>query len=105
MFEGFTLERVDLGEVTLRVRHGGTGTPVVLIHGHPRTHTTWHEVAPVTTAARSSPSAPPWTTRAGFLRRGRSGRTRDDLDIHGDPAPADVAEALLAFLAGHGRPR
>ena len=47
MFEGFQLDHVDVGEVTLRVRHGGTGTPVVLLHGHPRTHTTWHAVAPL----------------------------------------------------------
>jgi haloacetate dehalogenase len=47
MFEGFTLERVDVGEAELRVRHGGRGTPVVLLHGHPRTHATWHRVAPV----------------------------------------------------------
>jgi haloacetate dehalogenase len=45
MFEGFQLEHVDVGEVTLRVRFGGSGSPVVLLHGHPRTHTTWHEVA------------------------------------------------------------
>ena len=47
MFEGFTLEDVDLGEVTLRVRHGGEGPPLLLLHGHPRTHTTWHRVAPI----------------------------------------------------------
>ena len=35
-----------MGEVTLRVRHGGRGPAVVLLHGHPRTHTTWHRVAP-----------------------------------------------------------
>jgi haloacetate dehalogenase len=46
MFERFRLDRVDLGDVEIRVRHGGTGTPVVLLHGHPRTHTTWHAVAP-----------------------------------------------------------
>jgi haloacetate dehalogenase len=46
MFEGFRLEHVDVGEVTLRVRSGGSGSPVVLLHGHPRTHTTWHQVAP-----------------------------------------------------------
>jgi haloacetate dehalogenase len=46
VFEGVTLEYVDVGEVTLRVRHGGDGLPVVLLHGHPRTHTTWHQVAP-----------------------------------------------------------
>ncbi len=33
--------------VRLRVRVGGDGPPVVLLHGHPRTHTTWHRVAPL----------------------------------------------------------
>jgi haloacetate dehalogenase len=46
MFEGFTLERVDVGDAVLRVRHGGDGPSVVLLHGHPRTHATWHRVAP-----------------------------------------------------------
>jgi haloacetate dehalogenase len=46
-FDGFALERIDTGEATIRVRHGGAGPPVVLLHGHPRTHTTWHAVAPV----------------------------------------------------------
>src|SRR5205814_2049989 len=50
MFEGFTLERVAVGEVTLRVRHGGSGPPLVLLHGHPRTHATWHRVAPLLAA-------------------------------------------------------
>jgi haloacetate dehalogenase len=47
VFGGFTLERIELGEVTLRVRHGGSGPPIVLVHGHPRTHVTWHRVAPL----------------------------------------------------------
>lgn len=47
MFEGFQLDRVDLPEATLRVRHGGSGSPVLLLHGHPRTHVTWHRVAPL----------------------------------------------------------
>jgi haloacetate dehalogenase len=47
MFEGFTLERIDVGDAELRVRHGGSGPPLVLLHGHPRTHTTWHRVAPL----------------------------------------------------------
>ncbi|HEY6749594.1 MAG TPA: alpha/beta hydrolase [Mycobacteriales bacterium] len=46
MFEGFALERVDVGDAVLRVRHGGDGPAVVLLHGHPRTHATWHKVAP-----------------------------------------------------------
>src|ERR1700710_122773 len=46
MFENFSVHDVDVGEVVLRVRHGGRGAPVVLLHGHPRTHATWHRVAP-----------------------------------------------------------
>lgn len=47
VFDSFTLDRVTVGDVTLRVWHGGHGPPVVLLHGHPRTHTTWHRVAPL----------------------------------------------------------
>jgi haloacetate dehalogenase len=47
MFEGFALERVDVGDVELRVRHAGSGPAILLLHGHPRTHATWHKVAPI----------------------------------------------------------
>lgn len=47
MFEGFVDESVDVGPVKLRVRHGGDGPAVLLIHGHPRTSATWHRVAPL----------------------------------------------------------
>ena len=33
MFDGFQLDRVDVGDVTLRVRYGGEGESVVLLHG------------------------------------------------------------------------
>jgi haloacetate dehalogenase len=51
MFADFTLDHVDVGAATLRVRHGGSGPPVVLLHGHPRTHVTWQHVAPALAAA------------------------------------------------------
>jgi len=47
MFEGFKLEMIEVPEATLRVRYGGEGPPVLLRHGHPRTHVTWHRVAAV----------------------------------------------------------
>ena len=31
MFEGFTLERIDVGDAELRVRHGGSGPAVLLL--------------------------------------------------------------------------
>ena len=46
MFDGFTLSHVDTGEATIRVRHGGDGPPLLLLHGHPQTHVMWHLVAP-----------------------------------------------------------
>jgi haloacetate dehalogenase len=46
MFEGFELGMVDTGEATLRVRWGGSGPPLLLLHGHPQTHAMWHRVAP-----------------------------------------------------------
>lgn len=46
MFDGFVVDEVDVAGIRLRVRHGGSGPAVVLLHGHPRTHTTWHAVAP-----------------------------------------------------------
>jgi haloacetate dehalogenase len=46
-FEGFELGQVEVGDVVLRVRRGGSGSPVLLLHGHPRTHVTWHRVAPL----------------------------------------------------------
>jgi haloacetate dehalogenase len=46
MFDGFLHDHVNRGEVTLRIRYGGSGAPVVLLHGDPRTLTTWHTVAP-----------------------------------------------------------
>src|SRR5690242_523572 len=47
MFEGFKLEMIDTEEATIRVRHGGSGPPLLLLHGHPQTHVMWHYVAPL----------------------------------------------------------
>ncbi|MGI8682574.1 MAG: alpha/beta fold hydrolase [Mycobacteriales bacterium] len=47
MFQGFSLAMMDAGDVRLRVRTGGSGPPVLLLHGHPQTHLMWHRVAPV----------------------------------------------------------
>jgi haloacetate dehalogenase len=48
MFEGF--EHVQLPtsdpECTINLRYGGSGPPVLLLHGNPLTHVTWHLIAP-----------------------------------------------------------
>jgi haloacetate dehalogenase len=37
---------IDSGEAAIRVRHGGRGPALLLLHGHPQTHVMWHRVAP-----------------------------------------------------------
>jgi hypothetical protein len=52
-FKSVRLDQVQLDEVTLRVRHGSSSPPVLLLHGHPRTHTTGHRVAPLLARKRT----------------------------------------------------
>ncbi|WP_116451645.1 alpha/beta fold hydrolase [Blastococcus litoris] len=44
-FDGYELSRATVGEVTLRVRVGGSGPPLLLLHGYPETHLMWGGVA------------------------------------------------------------
>jgi pimeloyl-ACP methyl ester carboxylesterase len=37
MFDGFTLTMIETGQAVIRVRHGGGGPPVLLLHGFPQT--------------------------------------------------------------------
>jgi pimeloyl-ACP methyl ester carboxylesterase len=46
VFPGFTSERIAAGDVTIDVCHGGDGPPLLLLHGYPQTHVTWHRIAP-----------------------------------------------------------
>ena len=47
MFEGFVEERRDVSGQSLRLRRGGNGPPLLLLHGNPQTHAMWHKMAPV----------------------------------------------------------
>lgn len=47
VFADFEVRDVTVAPgIDLRVRVGGAGPAVILLHGHPRTHMTWHAVAP-----------------------------------------------------------
>jgi haloacetate dehalogenase len=47
MFEGFSAERVGVGAAGIFVRRGGSGEPLLLLHGFPETGDMWHAVAPL----------------------------------------------------------
>ena len=46
LFPSFTVEEVAVKEGRIRLRHGGSGPPLLLLHGNPQTHLMWHAVAP-----------------------------------------------------------
>ncbi len=47
MFEGFTRREIRTTGATIVTVCGGSGPPVLLMHGNPFTHASWHAVAPV----------------------------------------------------------
>lgn len=46
MFEDFKISRIDAGGCGINVLHGGSGPPLLLLHGYPQSHVEWHKVAP-----------------------------------------------------------
>jgi haloacetate dehalogenase len=97
MFEGFSLDRVVIGDVTLRVRHGGAGPAVVLLHGHPRTHMTWHRVAPILKER--------FTVVCPDLRGYGRSSTPPDRPGHAQASKREMANDIVRLLAqlGHDR--
>jgi len=108
-FEGFQLSQISVpdpaGEISLRVRHGGSGPPVLLLHGYPETHMMWAKVAEG--LARDF-------TVVAFDLRGYGGSTKppssDDHETSSKCAMARDAIAVMRHLgfdhfdvAGHDR--
>jgi haloacetate dehalogenase len=45
MFEGFAQLRLKANGEEINLVRGGSGPPLLLLHGHPQTHVIWHKVA------------------------------------------------------------
>ncbi len=97
MFDGFTLAEIETPPVTLRVRYGGSGSAVVLLHGHPRTHTTWHAVAPILAASHT-------VVTPDLRGYGRSTLPPDQSD-HAQSSKRAMAADVVALMASLGHPR
>ncbi len=105
MFKSFTLDRINVGEADLRVRYGGSGPAVLLLHGHPRTHVTWHKVAPLL-AERFTVVCP---DLRGYGQSSKPPTTPDHAPYSKRAMAADCATLMRAlghdrfFAAGHDR--
>jgi len=46
MFENFETLDIDTAGARIHLHHGGRGPPLLLLHGNPMTHVSWHRMAP-----------------------------------------------------------
>ncbi len=94
MFEGFELRRLEVNGVTINLRIGGGGPPLLLLHGYPQSHLMWHKVAPRL--------AEDFTVVASDLRGyGDSSKPRGGGD-HGAYAKRVMADDQVAAMAALG---
>jgi haloacetate dehalogenase len=96
-FDGFTLTTIDVPAGRIRLRHGGSGPPLLLLHGNPQTHVMWHRVAPAL-AERFSVICPDLRGYGGSFK---PGATPD----HGPYAKAEMAQDMVSVMEqlGHRR--
>ena len=96
-FEGFTLETREANGQRLRLRRGGEGPPLLLLHGNPQTHAMWHKVAPAL-ARRFAVVAP---DLRGYGFSSSPPPTPD----HAPHAKRAMAQDMVALMAGLGHDR
>jgi len=46
LFPGFIAQKIKTSGATIHTLRGGSGPPLLLIHGYPQTHVEWHKIAP-----------------------------------------------------------
>jgi haloacetate dehalogenase len=97
VFDDLALDRIDVGDAVLRVRHGGAGPPVVLLHGHPRTHATWHRVAPLLASSHTVVCP----DLRGYGESSKPATTPDHAPYSKRAMARDVITLMRAL--GHGR--
>lgn len=96
-FAGFTLEYREANGRRFRLRRGGEGPPLLLLHGNPQTHAMWHRLAPA--LARRFSVVCPDLTGYGFSAKPPVS------DDHAPYAKRAMAADMLALMRtlGHDR--
>ena len=106
MFDGFTTTRIATdGCAGINLRHGGSGPPLLLLHGYPQTHVCWHRVAPL--LARDFTLVIPDLRGYGDSAKPEPGPSGEGYTKR--ELAADMRQVMVAlgherfFLAGHDR--
>lgn len=96
-FDGFVLEHVAVPGGSIRVRRGGSGPPLVALHGNPQTHAMWHAVAPAL-ARRFTVICPDLRGYGGSFKP-------DATPDHRAYAKREMAKDVVAVMDHYGFPR
>lgn len=96
-FDGFEIHDVATSGTVIHARCGGSGPPVLLLHGHPETHLMWRHVA-ASLAERFS------VVVADLRGYGASGKPPTDSD-HTPNSKRAMARDMAEFMAGFGHER
>jgi haloacetate dehalogenase len=97
VISGFEETRVVVGEASYFVAHGGSGPPVLLLHGFPETHVCWQQTAPRLRAACRVVAA---DLRGYGASRAPAGGPRGE-----GYSKREMAGELVALMAGLGHER
>jgi len=99
VFDDFAEWDRDVGAgIVLHGRSGGEGPAVLLLHGHPRTHTTWHRVAPLIVASGYTVVCP---DLRGYGRSSKPPTTAD----HAAYSKRTMAADMVKLMRGLGHER
>ncbi|ONG51655.1 alpha/beta hydrolase [Pseudoroseomonas deserti] len=96
-FPGFTLEERQVAGETVRLRRGGKGPPLLLLHGNPQTHAMWHKVAPAL--------AERFTVICPDIRGYGFSQSPPPSADHAAHSKRDMARQLLQLMQGLGHDR
>ncbi len=105
MFEGFDRRRIETDETVVNLVVGGSGPPVLLLHGYPQTHVMWHRVAPRLAERHTVVAA----DLRGYGDSGKPPSTADHAPYAKRAMAADQIQAMAALgfdrfhLVGHDR--
>jgi haloacetate dehalogenase len=94
VFDGFEPIAIETSATTIRGVRGGSGPPLLLLHGIPETHLMWHAVAPVL--------AGEFTVVATDLRGFGSSGTPPSTDDHAPYAMRALARDQVEVMAALG---
>ncbi len=97
MFAGFESRRIQTSGSEIFLRKGGSGPPLLLLHGYPQTHVIWHKIAPAL--------AENFTVIAPDLRGyGDSAKPESDAD-HSPYSKRAMALDMVELMAALGHKR